>query len=254
MLVVYPVFSFSQNFSDKIFHSFGVQNNHCIYPKWEAGFRHQDEDNTGWEPLISYGNEFLLKYNITFPVGMGITLEGVYCLRSFFMYDRLVRTYAYCLGTQIHSTNAGFNLKTSYSKVLTSWLTIQPELGLKMVYYFKRDINFSQSDIDGNIHSRMYFDNFSFGTKRHFIPDLTTGINFLFHSSKNRRHNFIIGFNANFSFITRFKGYYSVTPTDLKKHDCDIKYNCSYFGISLGYEFSGFPKSSSKLKRRAKYS
>ncbi|MDR1973206.1 MAG: hypothetical protein LBQ31_00860 [Bacteroidales bacterium] len=247
VLFAYSVCSFSQDFSDKVVHSFGVQYNNCFYPKWEATFKHEDGPNTGWDPLTSWGYDILLKYNITFPVGLGATLEGVWGNRAFELYDRQNRlnTAASDFAYERPYLYLGFNFKISYSKEITSWLDIQPDLGLKLVAHQKTGCYAFIINDYGRQFAYMEFDNFDVG--RFLVPDLTTGITFLLHHKKYPRHNFIVGLNANFSFVKRFEGYYSVAPPDWERRDCEISYNGSYFGINVGYEFVGFSK-----KRKAK--
>ncbi|MDR2868178.1 MAG: hypothetical protein LBV46_01385, partial [Bacteroidales bacterium] len=122
--------------------------------------------------------------------------------------------------------------------------------GIKAAHIPTAEYGRTESNIDefGNITTFGYMDVNNDDCPRKFVPDLATGINFLFHSKNNPRHNFILGFNMNIGFIPRYKGYYSVTPPDFTKKDCAISYTSTYFGFNIGYEFRTFPKPIHKTK------
>ncbi len=82
---------------------------------------------------------------------------------------------------------------------------------------------------------------------RNGAPDLLLGINFLFHTKRNPRNNFIVGCNFNTGFVPRYSGHFSLSES-VDQHDCDIKYGSSYFGVNLGYSFIGFEKTFNRKK------
>jgi hypothetical protein len=242
------------DFYIKPVHSFGFQYNACIVPK--AKFTNQNPNPImGYDPLISYGNEFIIKYNYASALGLGFTVEAMqgttnYRYRSknahpseptIFTHDVLN-----LLIIPFFYNYMGFNVKLSYIKRLTPFLYVQPELGLKLVYYPDNEFIYDRVNyVDTTIVSLSYmeYDNLRDGCQRQFFPDLTMNINFLFHTKRNPRNNFLIGVNANLGFVPRYKGYYTITPpyTEQQK-DCDIRIGSTYFGLNFGYEFTGVKK------------
>jgi hypothetical protein len=81
---------------------------------------------------------------------------------------------------------------------------------------------------------------------KRFMPELTAGINFLFHSKKDPRHSFILGVNGTLGFINRYSGWQRYAPSG--KYDVLMKYGSSFFALNMGYEFTGFKKPLHKTK------
>lgn len=58
---------------------------------------------------------------------------------------------------------------------------------------------------------------------RKFIHDLSLGMNFLFHTRRNPRNNFVFGVNTNIGFVPRYSGFFSLKkPFTEDVKDCDI--------------------------------
>lgn len=235
-------------FSDKITHSFGIQYNNCIYPK--AQFTNQNPNsNLGWDPMVSYGNEFTLKYNLAFKSGFGFTIEamkGIVGYRTRNRYDDLVTNFIlpFEYVFPLSYNYLGFNLKASYITKINDNLFLQPEIGIKSVYYPTTRMSFDLTGL-------AYMEVTNLSCHRNFFPELTTSVNFLIHTKRNPRNNFIIGLNMNIGFTPRYKGYYSFTPPfQSEQKNCDIEYKSNYFGINFGYEFIGLPKTFDRKKNR----
>jgi len=83
-----------------------------------------------------------------------------------------------------------------------------------------------------------------------FVPELTAGINFLFHTKKDPRHNFILGINGTLGFIDRYSGWQRFAPQG--EYDVTMKYGSSFFALNMGYEFTGFKTPVYKTKEYRK--
>jgi hypothetical protein len=241
-------------FSLKPVHSFGIQYNACILPKGK--FTNQNPNpNLRWDPLTSYGNEFIIKYNLAFPSGFGFTLEalsGTTARRYSFVnkgnLGRMAEQDVIGLLLPFVFDYAGFNIKLSYIRKITTFLFIQPEIGVQAVKYLSAIHENYIGDLLNNFSYMQYTNDYC---RRDFFPDLNTGINFLFHTKRNPRNNFLIGFNLNIGFTPRYTGYYSITPpfTEAQK-DCEVRFGSTHFGFNFGYEFTRLPKVFYRKKER----
>jgi hypothetical protein len=75
-------------FSNKIIHSFGLQYNNVFHAKGKFEYRDAPDYTIGGHPCISYGREYIVKYNLTFPSGWGISTEFVAGNRDFATWAR----------------------------------------------------------------------------------------------------------------------------------------------------------------------
>jgi hypothetical protein len=236
------------DFNIKPVHSFGFQYNACIIPK--AKFTNQNSNpHAGWDALTSYGNELIIKYNYASVSGIGFTVEALQGTVNYKYRNRNPATSEFPTITQdavglllpLIWDYVGFNVKFSYIRRITPFLFVQPEIGLKLVYYPGSSFGYASSGyIDTTMiyYANMEYDNVN--CQRKFFPDLTMNINFLFHTKRNPRNNFLVGVNANIGFVPRYIGYYTVTsPYTKKQKDCDIRIGSTYFGFNFGYEFTG---------------
>ncbi|MCL2246173.1 MAG: hypothetical protein FWC10_03565 [Lentimicrobiaceae bacterium] len=238
-----------KNFHYKPVHSFRFYHNNAIYPK--AKFTNQNPDpKQGWDPLTSYGAEWTIGYNLTYPSGFGFSLD---VMVASFMPRFKNRPDNFKVGSPWHWAvfypllgtfdYFGISSKISYINKITPFLFIQPTIGLKFPYYLFYEHKYLNEFIQDNEikENYMYFE--TVNATRKFVPDLVAGIDLLFHTKRNPRNNFILGLNLNLGFTPRYKGYYSITPpfTEVEK-DCDISIGSTFFGINFGYQFVGLPK------------
>ena len=250
-------------FADKIIHSFGLQYNNAFHAKGKFEYRGAPNYYWGGHPCISYGREYIVKYNLTFPSGWGITTEFVAGNRDFRMWRINQET-----GKKVyqHFSHGGFfdpffnytyfggQIKASYRYRLHEQISMQAEMGVKLLKYLRhRGWAQNQTDITvdefGRVTSNVLWrwsDVSPDYLPDRFMPELTAGINFLFHSKRDPRHNFILGINGTLGFIDRYAGWQRFTPTD--QIDVSMKYGSSFFAVNLGYEFMGFKKPLHKTK------
>ena len=234
----------------KIIHSVGFEFNNALYFKGQMVTAHPYPDK-GYEPRNGYGTEWILKYNLTFKNRFGFSLEAIKGTRKYFFYNRYMKDMASMLYTPLEylydltsSKNLlGFNLKASYRYDLSAQVSILPEIGVQMLYYepFISEYITTSIDENGNEFLTQYMLYHNEVTKRKFFPDLSMSVNFLFHKRDNPRHNFTVGLNANFCFVPRYVGGYSVTPP-FEVSDAAFVLSSSYVGLRLGYLFSSFSK------------
>jgi hypothetical protein len=241
----------------KFTHSFGLQFNNCMYDKGK--FYDQTEKEFNLYPIYSYGSEFLFNYNLTHSSGFGLSIDllagdmafGIKYIPYSNSFYRKINDIT--LGWDIFPPDYfGSNFKFSYRKKINEYLFIKPELGLKLAWYptnyggYKYYIASLTAD---TLLINMFVDNLK--CDRKFYPDITTAINFLFHTKRNPRNNFVIGINANIGFTPRMKGYYTLYPHN--RIDGKVNYYSTYLGFHIGYEFINFPKTfNRKVERKAR--
>ena len=249
----------------KLIHSVAFEFNNTLYFKGKMT-EHPYLD-LGYETRMTYGTEWLLKYNLTFKSGFGISLEAVkgschYEFYSRFTKDKKITHWGFTpLGyifNMLDVDRLGFNLKVSYRYDINPWLAILPEIGVQMLNYELKRTSISTAPIyvnpdgtlsEGDMIQYLQYDNAS--NKRNFFPDISTSFNFLFHKKNDPRHNFTIGLNTNFCFIPRYNGWYSVTPP-FEEVDCNFTLKTNYVGLRFGYFYSSFPKPINKTKEYRK--
>jgi len=254
-------------FADKIIHSFGLQYNNVFHNKGKFVYRDAFAYDIGRHPCISYGREYIVKYNLTFPSGWGISAEFVAGNRDFMTCNLDKRTgkksYSGFLWFEpltpvLDYTYYGGQIKASYMYRLNEQITIQPETGIKLLKY-KRGNGWSSvyQDVIADEFGRpviieqwRWFDISDRYVPQRFMPELTAGINFLFHSKKDLRHNFILGLNGTVGFIDRYAGWQRFTNTNII--DVSMRWGSSFFALNMGYEFTGFKKPLHKTKQYRK--
>ena len=259
--LLFPLLVYSQtttmeikNAPKRFTHSFGLQFNNCMYDKGK--FYDQTESELKLYPIYSYGSEFLFNYNLTHLSGFGFTIDlvsgnvalGIKYKSYPFLGYSIINDLSSGGGFDVATDYFGGNVKLSYRKSINDNIFIKPELGLKMVWYPTSRGHFRSASND-SVHTVMinlYIDNLS--CKRKLYPDITTTINFLFHTKRNPRNNFVIGLNANIGLTPRFKGYYTLYPHT--QIDGKVNYYSTYFGINIGYEFINFPKTFDRKANR----
>jgi len=244
-----PLIVPNHDFHYKPVHSFKFYFNNAIYSKTK--FTNQNPNPTqGWDPLVSHGVEWTIGYNVMFHSGFGFSFDVMVASFMPRFKDRPNdfknggTWYRAMINPLLGNIDYfGFSTKVSYINKITPFLFIHPKIGLKFPYYPSRRHLYFNEFIQDNVikDNYMYFE--TVNSTRMFIPDLVTGIDFLFHTKRNPRNNFMLGLNLNLGFKPRYKGYYSITPpfSDIEK-DCDISIGSTFFGINIGYQFIGLPK------------
>jgi len=245
----------------KLIHSVAFEFNNTLYFKGKMG-KHP-YPGLGYETQMTYGTEWILKYNLTFKSGIGFSLEAVKGTCNYEFMSRIDgdkhlvgwgQTFAGYFLDMLTIDRLGFNIKASYRYDVNRWLTILPEIGVQMLYYGPKNTSFISVPIyvnpdgtwsEGEPLQYMLYNNYR--NKRHFIPDLTASFNFLFHTKNDPRHNFTVGLNTNICFIPRYYGGYSTTPP-FNKGDCFFILKSSYMGFRFGYSYSSLPKPIHKTK------
>lgn len=205
--------------------------------------------------MVGYGQKWRLSYNLTFPIGLGVAVELAECNNGY----RHVLTYSD--GSKERSGMNDFmwilnpvyfhfwevGLKATYICTLGPRAFIQPEMGLNFSFYSEHFSSFTYEDY---VHERFYYlyvDNER--CIRKLCPDLSFGINFLLHTKRDPRNNFVLGINANIGYVLRYKGYYSLQePFTENVKNAEITIGSSYLGLSLGYKFISVPKLYDKKK------
>ena len=244
-------------FADKIIHSFGLQYNNTFHAKGKFTYKDAPDYSIGGHPCISYGREYIVKYNLTFPSGWGVTTEFVAGNRNFMTYKIHTETgkriymhklWYHSLRPLVDYTYFGGQIKASYMYRLHEKITMQPEVGLKLLKYVPHKEGSIQVTIEADEFGNpvitdgwRWRDLSNDDWYNKFIPELTAGVNFLFHSIKDPRHNFVIGVNGTIGFIDRYWGWQRFDRnTPPEKADILMKYGSSFFALNLGYEFTGF--------------
>jgi len=233
----------------KVTHSFGFQFNNCLYDKGK--FYDQTESELKLYPIYSYGSEFLFNYNFTHSSGYGFSIDLVAGDMAFGIKYKI---YPLPIYFKINDITLGWddfildyfgsNIKLSYRKRIHDNIFIKPELGLKLVWY-------SSSFYKLGYDTLIIFNANNYSCNLKFFPDITTAINFLFHSKQNPRNNFVLGLNANIGLTPRYKGYYTLYPHT--RIDGKVNYYSTYLGFHIGYEFIGLPKTfDHKADRKAR--
>jgi len=240
-----------ENAPKRFTHSFGLQFNNCMYDKGK--FYDQTEKGFKLYPFCSYGSEFLFNYNLTHSSGFGFTIDLVAADMGFgIKFQNLIPGY-----NKINDIQGGWstipdyfgsNVKLSYRGTINSNIIFMPELGLKFAWH-PTAFTLHRYVRNDTLIIYIYADNLS--CKRKLYPDITTAINFLFHTKRNPRNNFVIGLNANIGFTPRIKGYYTLYPHT--QIDGKFNYYSTYLGFHIGYEFINFPKTfNRKVERKAR--
>lgn len=133
-------------------------------------------------------------------------------------------------------------------------INVQSELGIKLLKYIRRQgwMHLYQSLIADEFGGTViveqwpWFDVSDLYLPERFMPELTASINFLFHSKKDPRHNFIVGLNGTLGFIDRYAGWQRFAPSG--DYDVVMRWGSSFFALNIGYEFTGFKKPLYKTK------
>lgn len=237
---------------NKVLHSFSLQYNNCIH--FPGKFDFHCDPSQGWTPLWGYWNEYALGYEVISKSGFGFGIDlskglfGIRAKEQDITSKRSLSIYSFSTARDfldpLDYDYWAVKMKATYSRILTDRIMLNAAIGFNIPFYLLDYVNFSYRSLTANnIHEyyahELYLDNKSCICK--WMPDFLFGVNFLFHTKRNPRNNFIIGCNANVGFVPRFKGYFSLSePFD--RHDCDISYGSSYIGLNFGYSFIGFDK------------
>ncbi|MCL2245978.1 MAG: hypothetical protein FWC10_02575 [Lentimicrobiaceae bacterium] len=259
------IFANMSRIAEKIIHSFGFQYNNTFHAKGKFEYRDAPNYYLGAHPCISYGREYIVKYNLTFPSGWGITTDFVAGNRDFMTWrygENGKKQYMYFLWVEsltpvLNYTYFGGQLKASYVYRLHEKITIQPEVGIKLLKYIPHaegsiQVTIEADELGNPIFTDVWLwrDLSNDDLYDKFMPELTAGINFLFHSKKDPRHSFILGLNGTLGFIDRYTGWQRFDKnTPPEKADIRMKYGSSFFALNLGYEFTGFKKPLYKTKK-----
>ena len=250
-----------RQFSEKTVHSFTIQYNNVIRPK--GHFDYHCDPSLGWAPLISYGNEFSLGYQFTTKSGFGGSAELMSGIFGFRFLDKTFseafpETFSEIIMNDpdmgigyfnpMNVKYVGLKLKATYMQTLTDYLFANYNIGLSFPFYLRRYfLHIDYEDLFITPISVLYFSNSS--CHRKWVPDLTFGVDFLWHRKRNPRSNFIVGVNVNLGFVTRYKGYFSLeAPFD--QYDCDVAYGSTFVGFNFGYSFVGLPKTFDRKQHR----
>lgn len=256
-------------FADKIIHSFGLQYNNTFHAKGKFTYKDAPDYTIGGHPCISYGREYIVKYNLTFPSGWGITTEFVAGNIDFMTWRINTETgkkiymhslWNHSLKPFINYTYFGGQIKASYMYRLHEQITMQPEMGIKLLKYIQMAWgSLHQTVITDEFGNPVIVDSWQWrdlnndNLYNRFVPEFTVGINFLFHSKKDPRHNFVLGINSTLGFIDRYEGWQRFDKNTLPKEaDVLMKYGSSFFALNIGYEFTGFKKPFYKTKKYRK--
>ena len=228
---------------NKTFHSLGfsIYNGIGFAPKLH-------EESGPIKPILypAYVPEFILQYNMMIKNGFGFSLEvpfGIFHRKSITFLSNYVLL-------EMGSPYIGFTGKLTVFKELNSNICMQGELGLKFhPFYYPADRWYN---IDYYTVPEYYYfeDNTSINfptieQKYYAIPDATAAVQFFFHSAKNKRNNFVLGLNANLSFVKRIKVIYDTgfskfslaNPLSLSMGK--YGWDSTSIGISVGYRFMG---------------
>ncbi len=251
-----------KNQYSKLVHSVAFEFNNTLYFKGKMT-EHPYLD-LGFETRMTYGTEWILKYNLTFKSGFGFSLEAVKGTCKYEFKSRVdgdkhltgwgISARGYLFDDILTLDRLGLNIKASYRYDINSWLTILPEIGMQMLYYERTGASiltipyYENPDgtlSEGELIQYLEYDNSL--NKRNFIPDLSASFNFLFHRKSDPRHNFTIGLNTNICFIPRYNGAYTATPP-FNEADCSFTLKSTYMGLRFGYSYSSFPKPIKKAK------
>ncbi len=239
---------------DKVLHSFSVQYNNCL--QFPARFDYHCNSSLGWSPSLSYGNEYSIGYELISKSGFGFGLDvtkglvGLNAKTQGQWSIRYASNYALDYVNLLEVDYWAVKAKATYSRVLTDRVMLNAAVGLNFPFYtpmFVTYISAPYNNLDGNTDESLFLNNDD--CVRNWVPDLLLGVNFLFHTKRNPRNNFIVGCNFNASFLPRYSGYFALSES-VDRHDCDIKYGSSYVGVNFGYSFVGFDKTFDRKKHR----
>ena len=244
------------HFSDKVTHSVSLQYNIGIYPKNKFVYYCNPAD--GYISLPAVGREYRLTYGLNFRSGFGLSIgaaSGLYGFRN--------RNAETNFGSAVNMPLSYFiplfdnylnvSLNATYSRQLSQKIFIQPNIGITMPFYFQERFCIHESYLSdmGEWVLSKYLSVDNTDCHRMFIPDLTLGVNFLFHTKSNPRSNFVLGVNANIGFVPRYTGYFSLRePFTEEVKDCDITCRDTYFGFNFGYQFISLPKTFNRKQYR----
>lgn len=234
----------SHKFADKVVHSFSIQCNNCLQPK--GHFDYHCDPSLGYQPTLAYGREWTMGYQLTTKSGVGFGIdfaEGVFDMgflekNPSSVYNNIpfsfYRLFPFSYINPLECDYLKVRLKATYLQIISNRLFINYMMGASFPYYFP-------TDITANSLSGAYMIISTDGCTRNWVPDLSFGIDFLLHTKRNPRNNFVIGINANVGFVPRYQGFFSLQEP-YQNRDCDISYSSSFLGIHCGYAFESFPK------------
>jgi len=198
--------------------------------------------------------EFILQYNYMIKNGFGIALEVPF---GQFRRSSLVLLSDYGAHNDVFlemgSLYIGFTGKITVFKELHKNICMQGELGIKFNPFYHPADQWENKDYDVfNTHGYgILKDNSSINfpkveQKYYGVPDATAAVVFFFHSAKKPRQNFVLGLNANISFVKRIKVNYDTRYSELSFLPENQNYgignygwDSSSIGITLGYRFFG---------------
>ena len=197
--------------------------------------------------------EFSVQYSCIFNKHVGFMLEIPMGIFQRNMFVDLSAYNAESFSILLGGPYIGFTPKISYFKDLGRKVNMQVDAGLKfMPFSFPNNYWFDQ-----------YEHSFSSGydciyclevpSACYLIPDITASLQFLIHSRRNPRNNFVIGITGNFSFARRmvlsFDTYQSgvtcpefegASPLPMSAYSSGkVICNSSSIGLTIGYRFMG---------------
>lgn len=231
---------------------------HCIGFSAFMGinFAPKLQDHSGEiKPILSnsFVPEFILQYNFMIKNGLGIALEVPF---GIFSRSSLTVLSDYGASNDVYlemgSLYVGFIAKMSVFKELNKNVCMQGEMGLKFNPFFHSANKWENKyyDVFNTNNYEIEEDNSSINftmveQKYYAIPDATVAVLFFFHSSKKMKHNFVLGFNFNLSFVKRIKVTYDTSFSELGINQSPnvgwgkYGWDSTSIGVTFGYRFFG---------------
>jgi len=212
------------------------------------------QDNSGdIKPILfhSFVPEFILQYNFMIKNGFGIALEIPF---GMFQRTSLTKLSDYGASNDVWlnmgSLYIGFIGKVTVFKELHKNVCMQGELGLKFNPFYHPANKWANRDYYNSNNNEIADDNSSINFAKveqqyYGVPDATAAVLFFFHSQKKTRHNFVLGFNVNLSFVKRVKVTYDTRFSELGLKEIphgglgEYGWSSSAIGITFGYRFFG---------------
>lgn len=264
-LFAFPFFLHAQNaqekklqFSDKATHSVSLQYNIGVYPK--NRFVYYCSSANGYSSLPAIGREYRLAYELSFRSGFGFSIgvaSGLYGFRNrnndSNVSGEINQLRSYFI--PMYDNYWGLSLNATYIRKLSQEIFIQPKIGISMPFYSEEGFVVYEEYMNdaGEWELAKYLSVDNSDCHRKFIPDLSLGMNFLFHTRRNPRNNFVFGVNTNIGFVPRYTGFFSLKkPFTEEVKDCDITCQDTYFGFNFGYQFLRLPKTFNRKQYRQK--
>lgn len=260
------------NSNTKITHSLGFSMNNNYYLPESI---YDEIGELKRKRSIRYGYEFNINYNLILPKNIGIKTK-IYLFGTipdgfnFHYKDAIPEDYEWGNGFKgnplaFHKSNFsasttgipyfGFDILTNYSFQVHKNIIIQPEIGIRLMSMPRYSVfdGIKGQVCDSTVNNCIPFhiegaDNFE--NKRNFFPDLVTSLNFLIFN-KNPKHNLKLGISFNYGFVPRMEGEYELLNMGNLNSKGKMKYNSTYLGFNVGYQFIGLPKQDKNEKSKS---